>query len=105
LSTESLLIKVVNTAPSENIRANEIEIETTKTCKVTVLVAVMSIYCKKDAVCGALILGTRSFLTKRQIIPISQKKVPAEQKKPFSENKKRPVTKEISSVIKEIRAK
>jgi hypothetical protein len=80
LSTESLLIKVVNTAPFENIRANEIKIETTKTCKVTALVAVMSIYCKKDAVCGALTLGTRSFLTKKQIIPMSQRKITADQK-------------------------
>jgi hypothetical protein len=47
MSTEPCLIKVVTTAPSENMRANEITIETTKTSKVTVVVMVLSIYCKK----------------------------------------------------------
>jgi hypothetical protein len=47
LSTEPHPIKVFNTAPSDNIRADEIVIETAKTNKVTVVVQVMSIYCKK----------------------------------------------------------
>ncbi len=37
-------IKVVNTAPSETTRANEIAIKTAKTGKVTAVVAVMSIF-------------------------------------------------------------
>ncbi len=47
LSTEARLIKVVDTAPSNNTRAVEIAIETAKTGKVTAVVAVMSIFCKK----------------------------------------------------------
>jgi hypothetical protein len=40
LSTEARPIKVVNTAPSSNMRADEIEIETAKTGNVTAVVAV-----------------------------------------------------------------
>ncbi len=47
LSTEPLLIKVANTAPSESTRADEIVIETAKTGKVTAVVVVMSIFSKK----------------------------------------------------------
>ncbi len=47
LSTEPRPIKVVDTALSENIRANKIAIKTAKTGKVTAVVAVLSIYCKK----------------------------------------------------------
>jgi hypothetical protein len=46
LSTDSRPIKVANTAPSNNTRANEITIETEKTGKVTAVVAVMSIFWK-----------------------------------------------------------
>ncbi len=44
LSTESHPIKVANTAPSNNMRADEIMIETAKTGKVTAVVVVMSIF-------------------------------------------------------------
>jgi hypothetical protein len=44
LSTEPRPIKVFDTAPSENIRANEIAIKTAKIGKVTAVVAVISIY-------------------------------------------------------------
>jgi hypothetical protein len=47
LSTEPRPIKVVNTAPSKNIRVDEIVINTAQTSKVTAVIAVMSIYCKK----------------------------------------------------------
>jgi hypothetical protein len=40
-------IKVANTAPSDTTRANETAIKTAKTSGVTVVVAVMSIFCKK----------------------------------------------------------
>jgi hypothetical protein len=46
-STESHPIKVINTAPSETTRANEIAIKTAKTVKVTAVVAVMSVFCEK----------------------------------------------------------
>ncbi len=44
LSTDSRPIKVANTASSNNIRANKIAIETAKIGKVTVVVAVISIF-------------------------------------------------------------
>jgi hypothetical protein len=47
LSTEPCPIKVINTAPSNNMRAGEIANETAKTGKVVAVVAVMSIFCKK----------------------------------------------------------
>ncbi len=42
-STESRLVKVAATAPSNNVRADEITIKTTKTDKLTAVVVVMSI--------------------------------------------------------------
>ncbi len=47
MSTEPRLIKVATIAPSDNTRADKIAIETAKTSKVTVVVAVMSIFSKK----------------------------------------------------------
>jgi hypothetical protein len=78
LSTESCRIKVFDTAPSDNTRADEIAIDTTKTGKVTKVVAVMSIYCKKNAIRGELIPGTRSFLAKRRKMLISRRKIPTD---------------------------
>ncbi len=46
-STEPHPIKVIDTAPSETTRANEIVIETAKNGKVTAVVVVMSILSKK----------------------------------------------------------
>jgi hypothetical protein len=48
LSTKPHLIKVVATAPSDTTRANEIEIKTAKMGKVIAVVAVMSIFSKKQ---------------------------------------------------------
>ncbi len=47
MSTESHPIKVAPTAPSDNMRADEIAIKTAKTGKVTEVVAVMSMFIKK----------------------------------------------------------
>ncbi len=47
LSTEPRPIKVVDTAPSETMRANEIAIKTAKTSKITAVVAVRSILREK----------------------------------------------------------
>ncbi len=47
LSIEARPIKVVNTAPSNNMRADEIAVETAKISNVTAMVAVMSIFCRK----------------------------------------------------------
>jgi hypothetical protein len=77
--TEPRPIKVAATAPSDNSRADEIAIETTKTSRVTAVAAVMSIYCKKDAICGVLIPGMKSFLVKSWKVPISRRKIPADQ--------------------------
>jgi hypothetical protein len=79
LPHEPRLIKVTNTAPSETTRADEIAIRTAKTGKVTVVVAVMSIFSKKNASCGALIAKMRSLLAKRRKEPIFQRKIPVDQ--------------------------
>jgi hypothetical protein len=47
LSTEARPIKVVDTAPKNNVRANEIANETAKTGKVIAVVAALSIFCIK----------------------------------------------------------
>ncbi len=94
-STDPRPINFADTAPSETMRADEIAIKTAKTGTVTVVVAVMSIFSKKDGSHGARILRMRTLLAKRRKVPISGGKFPHIEK-PFSENKKRPVTKEIS---------
>jgi hypothetical protein len=52
--------------------------ETAKTRKVTAVVAVMSIFKKKDVNCGALISERRDLLAKRQKKPIFQRKIPVD---------------------------
>ncbi len=47
MSTEVRPIKVASIAPSNIVRDDEIAIETAKTSKVTAVVTVMSIFCKK----------------------------------------------------------
>jgi hypothetical protein len=80
MSTKPCPINVAAATSSDNMRADEIPIETAITGKVTVVVAEMSIYCKKDAISGTLIPGTRSFLAnKRWKVPISRRKIPADQ--------------------------
>jgi hypothetical protein len=104
LSIEPRLIKIADTAPSETTRADEIAIETAKTSKVTAVVAVMSIFSKKDASHGALISEMKAFLLKGGKCWFSGGKF-LRTKKPFSEIKKRLDTKEINDEIKEVRAK
>jgi hypothetical protein len=77
LSTEPHLIQVAGTAPSETTRVDEIAIETAKG-KVTAVVAVMSIFSKKDASRRAQISGIISLLTKKRKVPISWRKIPAD---------------------------
>ncbi len=72
-------IKVVNTALSETKKTDEIASETAKTGKVTAVVAVMSIFKKKDANCGALVSKMRSLLAKRRKELIFQRKIPTDQ--------------------------
>jgi hypothetical protein len=71
-------IKVVDTALSETTKADQIVIETAKTGKVTAVVAVMSIFSRKNANCGALISEMRGLLAKRWKEPIFQRKIPAD---------------------------
>jgi hypothetical protein len=78
LSHKPRLIKVVDTALSETTKADQIAIETAKTGKVTAVVAVMSIFSRKDANCGALILEMRSLLAKRQKVPIFRREIPTD---------------------------
>jgi hypothetical protein len=57
-------IKVVNTALSVATKADEIAKETAKTGKVTAVVAVMSVFKRKNANCGALFSEMRGLLAK-----------------------------------------
>jgi hypothetical protein len=58
------------------MKDDEIASKTAKTGKVTVVVAVMSIFKKKDANCGALISEMRGLLAKRRKEPIFRRKIP-----------------------------
>ena len=71
-------IKVANTALSKTTKADEIAIKTAKTGKVTAVVAVMSIFSRKSANCGALISEMRGLLAKRRKEPIFRRKIPAD---------------------------
>jgi hypothetical protein len=88
-------IKVVSTALSETMKSDEIASETAKTGKVTAVVAVMSIFKKKDVNCGALISEMRGLLAKRRKEPIFLRKIPADQEA-ILKIEKRSDTKEIS---------
>ncbi len=71
-------IKVVETAPSVAMKADEIAKETAKTGKVTAVVAVMSIFKKKSANRGAPFSERRGLLAKEQKEPIFCRKFPAD---------------------------
>ncbi len=80
MSTEAHLIKVVDTAPTNNMRADEIAIETAKTGTVTAVIIVMSIILRRSVSQRVLILETRSLLAKIWKVPISQRKFPRDHK-------------------------
>ncbi len=69
-------IKVVETALSVAMKADEIALETAKTRKVTAVVAVMSIFKKKSANCEALFSEMRGLLAKERKEPIFRRKFP-----------------------------
>ena len=73
-------IKVVETALSVAMKADEIALETAKTGKVTAVVVVMSIFKKKSANCGALFLEIRGLLAKERKEPIFCSKFPTNRK-------------------------
>ncbi len=79
MSTEPCPIKVVDTAHSKNLRADEFVIETAKTGKVSAVVALMSIFSKKDAIHGAINPGMRNLLVKRRKVLISRRKFSTDQ--------------------------
>jgi hypothetical protein len=60
------------------MKADEISSKTAKTRKVTAVVAVTSIFKKKDTNCRALVLEMRGFFTKRRKEPIFKRKIPAD---------------------------
>jgi hypothetical protein len=74
LSHKPRPIKVLGTALSKAMKADEIAIETAKTGKVTAVVTVMSILTN----CGALISEMRCLLAKRQKELIFQRKIPVD---------------------------
>jgi hypothetical protein len=78
LSHEPCPIKVVDTALSETTKADEIASETAKTGKVTVVVALMSIFKKKRCKL-ALVSEMRGLLAKRRKEPIFWRKIPTNQ--------------------------
>ncbi len=71
-------IKVVETALSVDMKADEIALETAKTGKVITVVAVMSIFKRKNANCGALFLEMRGLLAKERKEPIFCREFPAD---------------------------
>jgi hypothetical protein len=78
------------------MRADEIVIEATKTSKVTVVVAVMSLFCKKKCKSRSAIPGNgKAFSPKGRNFHFGGGEFP-QTMKPFSENKKRSDFKEIS---------
>ncbi len=78
MSHKPRLIKVINTALSETTKADEIASETAKTKKVTVVVAVMSIFKKKIFKLRSANLGNESLLAKRWKELIFRRKIPAD---------------------------
>ncbi len=78
MSNEPHLIKVAATAPSDNMRANEIAIKNAKTGKMNAVLAVMSIIVEKSAICRMLVPGTRSLLAKKRKVLIFQTKNPTD---------------------------
>ncbi len=71
-------IKFLDTVLSVATKADEIAKETAETGKVTAVVAVMSIFKKKNANCGALVSGMRGLLAKERKEPIICRKIPAD---------------------------
>jgi hypothetical protein len=80
LSHKPRPIKVVNTALSVATKADEIAKETAETGIVTAVVAVMSIFKKKNSNCRALVSGMRGLLAKRRKEPFFCRKIPADRK-------------------------
>jgi hypothetical protein len=76
MSTDPSPIKFVDTAPCKTMRADKNAIETAKTGKVTAEGTIMSIYCRKNAICRALILTTRSLLAIKWKVPRIMRKNP-----------------------------
>ncbi len=66
MSTDAHPIKVTNTAPSKNMSADEIVIETAKPGMVTVVVMVMSIFFVRNASRRVLIMEMRGLLVERK---------------------------------------
>ncbi len=97
LSDKPLPIKVDDTAPSETTRADEIAIKTAKTGKVTVVVAVMSIFSEKRCKLRSANCGNKkpSCQKGRKCHFLGGKYPPTE--KSFSEIEKRLDTREISA--------
>jgi hypothetical protein len=79
MSTDSCLIKVADTAPSNTKRADKIANETAKTGKVAAMVAVMSIFVERNASRAELILEMRSLLASRKKVLSFSRKISANQ--------------------------
>jgi hypothetical protein len=98
-------MKVVYTAPSNNMRADKVATETAKTGKVTAVVAVMSIFCRmRCKLRSTNPENEKPSCHKREKCQFIGGKF-LQTKKPFSGNEKRLDFDKISAYIKENRAK
>jgi hypothetical protein len=97
MPTDSPPIKIINTAPSKTMRANEIAIETAKTSNVTARVTVISIYCRKKCNLRSANPGSEKpscYMVESAEFLEENSKV---SKRPFSESEKRLDFEEIST--------
>ncbi len=78
LSHKPRPIKVVNTAPSETTKADEIAIKTAKTRKVTAVVAVMSIFSRKRCELQSANLGNKKPSRQKAERANFRRKIPAD---------------------------
>jgi hypothetical protein len=95
LSTEAHPIEVFDTAPNNYMRADEIAIETAKTSKVAVVVAMMRFFCRKK--CKSRSANPSNEKPSRQKTKSSSWRRITINQESFSENEKRQVIKEIST--------
>ncbi len=97
MSTEARPIEVVGTASRNIIRADEIGIETAKTGKVTAVVMVISIFCRRKCKSRSANPGNiKPSCQKAESANLIQEKS-CKPRKPFSEKEKRLDFEEISA--------
>jgi hypothetical protein len=105
LSTEAHLIEVVDTAPSKSMRTDEIAIETAKIGKLTAVIAVMSILCRKrcNLWCANLGNGKPSHQkAESDNVPVEKSRKP---RNLFQKTRKGWISKKLAPILKKIELK